>query len=75
VRKPESKKPLGRPRRRWVHNIKMDLGEMVWVCRDWIDQAHDRDKWWPLVCTVMKLVYLHKMGSRGASFILKTPNQ
>jgi hypothetical protein len=38
------KKPLGRPRRRWVGNIKMDLREIGWDGRDWIDLAQDRDQ-------------------------------
>jgi hypothetical protein len=43
VRNPEGKKPLGRPRRRWVDNIKMDLREIEWDGMDWIDLAQDRD--------------------------------
>jgi hypothetical protein len=46
VGKPEGKRPLGRPRRRWVDNIKMDLGEIGWDVRDW---------WRALVNTVMNL--------------------
>jgi hypothetical protein len=42
---PEGKIPLGRPRRRWVDNIKMDLREIGWDGRDWIDLAQDRDQW------------------------------
>jgi hypothetical protein len=42
--KPEGKKPLGRPRRRWLDNIKMDLLEIGWGDVDWIDLAQDRDK-------------------------------
>jgi hypothetical protein len=42
---PEGKRPLGRPRRRWVDNIKMDLGEIGWDVVDWIDMAQDRDQW------------------------------
>jgi hypothetical protein len=45
VRKPEGKRPLGRPRRRWVVNIKMDLLEIRWDGVDWIGLAQDRDKW------------------------------
>jgi hypothetical protein len=45
VGKPEGKRPLGRPRRRWVDNIKMDLREVGWDGRDWIDLAQDRDRW------------------------------
>jgi hypothetical protein len=40
VGKPEGKRQLGRPRRRWVNNIRMDLGEVRWGCMDWIDLAH-----------------------------------
>jgi hypothetical protein len=45
VGKPEGKRPLGRPRRRWVDNIKMDLREVWWDGRDWIYLAQDRDRW------------------------------
>jgi hypothetical protein len=53
--KPEGKRPLGRQRRRWVNNIKMDLREIGWGGVDWIDLAQDRDKWRALVNTVMNL--------------------
>jgi hypothetical protein len=53
VGKPEVKRPLGRPRRRWVDNIKMDLGEIGWDGRDWIELAQDRDQSRALVNTVM----------------------
>jgi hypothetical protein len=43
VGKPEGKRPLGRLRRRWVDNIKMDLREIGWDCMDLIDMAQDRD--------------------------------
>jgi hypothetical protein len=43
VGKPDGKRPLGRPRRRWVDNIKMDLGEVGWGDVDWIDLAQDRN--------------------------------
>jgi hypothetical protein len=43
VGKPEGKRPLGRQRRRWVGNIKMDLREVGWDGRDWIDLAQGRD--------------------------------
>jgi hypothetical protein len=55
VGKPEGKKPIGRQRRKWVDNIKMDLRESEWVGIDWIDLAQDRDQWRALVDTVMKL--------------------
>jgi hypothetical protein len=55
VGKPEGKRPLGRPRRRWVDNIKMDLRDSGWDDMDWIDVAQDRDQWRALVSTVMNL--------------------
>jgi hypothetical protein len=55
VGKPEGKRPLGRPRRRWVDNIKMDLLEIGWGGVDWIGLAQDRDKWRALVNAVMNL--------------------
>jgi hypothetical protein len=55
VGKPEGKKPLGRSRRRWVNNIKMDLREIGWYGMHWIDLAQDRDQWRALVNTVMNL--------------------
>jgi hypothetical protein len=55
VGKPEGKRPLGRPRRRWEDNIKMDLREIGWGGVDWIDLVQDRDQWRALVNTVMNL--------------------
>jgi hypothetical protein len=55
VGKPEGKGPLGRPRRRWVDNIKMELREIGWASMEWIDLAEDRDQWRALVNTVMNL--------------------
>jgi hypothetical protein len=55
VRKPEGKRPLGRPRRRWVNNVKMDLREIRWDGMDWIDVAQDRNQWRALGNTVMNL--------------------
>jgi len=55
VGKPEGKKPLGRPRRRWEDNIKMDLQEVGCGGIDWIELAQDRDRWWALVNAVMNL--------------------
>jgi hypothetical protein len=55
VGKPEGKRPLGRPRRRWVDNIKMDLREIRWDGVDGIDMAQDRDQWRALVNTVLNL--------------------
>jgi hypothetical protein len=54
VVKPEGKRPLGRPRCRWVDDIKMDLRE-GWGGMDWIDLAQDRDQWRALMNTVMNL--------------------
>jgi hypothetical protein len=55
VGKPEGKRPLGRPRRRWVDDIKMDLGEIGCDGVDWIELAQDRNQWRALVKTVMNL--------------------
>jgi hypothetical protein len=55
VGKPEGKRPLGRPKRRRVDNIKMDLREIGWGGMDRIDLAQDRDQWRALVNTVMNL--------------------
>jgi hypothetical protein len=55
VGEPERKKPLERPRRWWVDNIKMDLREMGWGVVDWIGQAPDRDKWRAVVNAAMDL--------------------
>jgi hypothetical protein len=51
--KPEGKRPLGRQRRRWVDNIRMDLGEVGWG--DWIGLAKDRNRWRALVNSVLNL--------------------
>jgi len=53
--KPDGKRPLGRSRRRWKNNIKMDLQEVGWGCMDWIELAQDRDRWRALVNAVMNL--------------------
>jgi hypothetical protein len=55
VGKPEGKRPLRRPRRRWVDNIKIDLREIAWDGVDWIDMAQDRGQWGALVNTVLNL--------------------
>jgi hypothetical protein len=55
VGKPEGRRPLGRPRRRWVDNVKMDLGEVGWGGVDWIDLAQDRGKWRALVNVVINI--------------------
>ncbi|KAJ4439383.1 hypothetical protein ANN_07505 [Periplaneta americana] len=58
VGKPEGKRPLGRPRRRWEDNIKMDLREVGYDDRDWINLAQDRDKWLAYVRAAMNLRFL-----------------
>ena len=55
VGKPEGKRPLGRPRRRWLDNIRMELKEVGCGYVDWIGLAQDRDSWRTLVSAVMKL--------------------
>jgi hypothetical protein len=53
--KPEGKRPLGRPRRRWVDNIRMDLGVVEWGDVDWIGLAKDRNRFRDLVNSVLNL--------------------
>jgi hypothetical protein len=53
VGKPEGRRPLGRPRRKWVNIIKIDLREIGWDGMDWIYLAWGRDQWRALVKTVM----------------------
>jgi hypothetical protein len=55
VGKPEGRRPLGRPRRRWVDNIRKDLQEVGCEYMDWIGLAQDRDRWQTLVSAVMNL--------------------
>ena len=55
VGKPKGKRPMGRPRRRWVDNIKMDLQELGEGCGDWMELAQDRDRWRTLVSMVINL--------------------
>jgi hypothetical protein len=52
VGKPEGKRPLGRPRRRWMDNIRMDIREVEWVDVGWIGLAKDRNRWRALVNSV-----------------------
>jgi hypothetical protein len=56
VRKPEGRRPLRRPRRRWVDNIRMDLGEVEWGDVDCIGLAQDRNRWRALVNSVLNLL-------------------
>jgi hypothetical protein len=55
VGNPEGKRPLGRPKRRWVDNIKIYLGEIGWCGMNWIGLAQDRGRWRALVDAVMNL--------------------
>jgi len=55
VGKPEGKRPLGRPRRRWEDNIKMYLQEVGGGCGDWMELSQDRERWRALVSTVMNI--------------------
>jgi hypothetical protein len=55
VGKPEGRRPLGRPRRRWLDNIGMDLVEVGWGDVDWIGLAQDRDRWRALVNSILNL--------------------
>jgi hypothetical protein len=55
MRKPEGRRPLGRPRRKWVDNIKINLREIGWGGMDWIDLDYNRDQRRALVNTVMNL--------------------
>jgi hypothetical protein len=55
VGKPEGRKLLGRPRRRWKDNIKMNLQEVGFWGMDWIELTQDRNRWWALVSAVMNL--------------------
>jgi hypothetical protein len=55
VGKPEGKRSLGRPRRRWVNNITMDIREIGWGGMDCIDLVQDRDRWSALVNTILNI--------------------
>jgi hypothetical protein len=55
VLKAEVKKPLGTPRRRWVNNVRMDLGDVGWGDVDWIGLAKDRNRWRAVVNSVLNL--------------------
>jgi len=62
VGKPKGKRLLGRPRRKWEDNIKMDLHEVGGACGDWMELAQDRDRWRALVSTVMNFRVPKKWG-------------
>jgi hypothetical protein len=63
VGKPEGKRPLGRPRLRWMNNIKMDLRERGLDAVDWIDLTQDRDQWRALVDTVINIRVPYNAGN------------
>jgi hypothetical protein len=54
-KKPEGRTPLGRPRCRWVDNIRMDLGEIIWGGVDWFGQVQDREPWYASIIQVPPL--------------------
>jgi hypothetical protein len=56
VGKPKRKRPLERPRRRWVDNIRMDLGEVGWGDVDWIGLANNRNRWRAVLNSVLNLL-------------------
>jgi hypothetical protein len=62
VRRPEGKRPLGRPRRRWEDNIKIHFRQVVWEGVDWIDLAQDRDSWRAVVKGVINLGFYKMRG-------------
>jgi hypothetical protein len=70
VGKAEGKRPLGRPTRRWMDNIKMDLREIGWDGMDWIDLAQDRDQWRAFVNTVMNLRVPYNAGEFLSSYTI-----
>jgi hypothetical protein len=59
--KSEGKRSLGRPRRRWVYNIKVDFRELGWGGMGWINLTQDRDQWRALLNTVMRTFGFHKI--------------
>jgi hypothetical protein len=63
VGNPEEKRPLGRPRRRWVENIEIDFRELGWDGMNWIELAQDRDQWRALVNTIMNFWFRKMLGS------------
>jgi hypothetical protein len=68
VGKPEGKKPLGKPRRRWVYNIKLYLVEIEWGGVVWIGLLQDRDKWRALVNAVMNLRVPQNVGKLSSGY-------
>ena len=79
VGKPEGERPLGRPRRRWVDNIRADLQEVECGYTDWIGLAQDRDRWQTLVSAAMNLRVPRNAGNfltscKPVSFSRRTPH-
>ena len=72
VGKPEGMRPLGRPRRRWVDNIRMDLQEVGCGYVDWIELAQDRDRWRTLVSAVINLRGNFLTSCKAVSFSRRT---
>jgi hypothetical protein len=70
VGKPEGRWPLGRPRRRCVDNIRIDLVEVGWSDMDWIGLAQDRDKWRALVNSVLNLRVPYNAGKLSSGYII-----
>jgi hypothetical protein len=75
--KPEGKRPLGRPGRRWEDNIKLDLQEVGGGCVDWMERVQDRDMWRALVSTIMnfRVPYtrgISLLGAKPVSFSTRT---
>jgi hypothetical protein len=68
VGKPEGKRPLAKPRHRWVDNIRMDLGEVGWGDVDWIGLHQDRDRWRALVNAVMNLRVPYNAGKLSGGY-------
>jgi hypothetical protein len=67
VGKPEGRTPLGRPRRRWLDNIRMDLVEVGWGHVEWVSLAQDRDRWRALVNSVLNLLVHNILGNYRVS--------
>jgi hypothetical protein len=67
VGKPEGRRPLGRPRRRWVDNIRMDLEEVGWGDVNWIGLAKDRNRWRAVVNSVLNLRVPRNAGKLSSS--------
>jgi hypothetical protein len=70
---PEGKRPLRRPKCRWVGNIKVDLLEIGWGGVDWIGLAQDRDKWRALVNAIMNLTVPKNVGRLSSGYTVGVP--